>query len=189
MYGTAGPIDLGFEFSFFRSPMRYAWIGTDGAIGLSSDTNNIINLVRGFSGEWTIPGEQSVPYGVPRNFVSALLYFFTLEKTPGNNDPHVSYLRDGKRFIVEWNRMVGFYFAAAGEFTGQLVLDAIDSSITVLYKNINPPNFYTAFGLVGLEADTSRWFFLNQNGFPSSDRKSTRLNSSHIQKSRMPSSA
>ncbi|MBI4546881.1 MAG: hypothetical protein HY707_02800, partial [Ignavibacteriae bacterium] len=155
---TAGPFDLGGTFKLFGVESRYAWIGSNGALALSTDPTDTIPIKL---------CQANFPLDIPstclpNNFIAP---FFSDFFIPNDSAGAVYYIQNENQFIVEWINI--WDSLHAGELlTFQVILDRSDHSITFQYQDIGSTgNEETA--LVGVQADaTSQWFFVNNDGAP-----------------------
>jgi hypothetical protein len=165
--GTAGPIDLGFDFTFFGTPVRYAWIGVNGGMAFSDspiDTQHL-NAYSMYS-SWIIPSSQDQPSGVPRNFVAPLWADMHMLSLWFNCDSgNIYYAYEPNRFIVEWHGLTNYQNDTDCISDYQVVIDQNDTSITFQYKNIGFSGL-ERISTIGFEADTNRWFSLCYHGIP-----------------------
>ena len=159
--GTAGPIDIGFSFSFFGKQVRYAWVGVNGGIALTESRTDTMHLnSNSYFTSWTIPGSQLQPNGLPENFITPLWQDFYLFSRPVISPvpSRILYKSDSTLFTVEWN-----FITWMTQF--RLLFDKIDSSISFKYNTLDTSQIAKT-SLVGFQADSSRWFHVCKNGKP-----------------------
>jgi len=144
--GTAGPFDLGGEFQLFGVPLRYAWIGANGAIGLSSEATDTIHMnAGGWFTLWSIP-ETDLSF--PMSFIGA--FWNDLYLAPGGRGS-VWYKSDGTRFTVQYDEVGNFN--DPGDFsTFQIILDYSDQSIIFQYRDVGTTGLDET-ATVGLQVD------------------------------------
>ncbi len=165
--GTAGPIDLGFDFPFFGEQTRHAWIGVNGGLALSATASDTIDIFPDYfncsGGFATIPSDCN-----PRNYISAFGYDFVVLPMLDNGEGHgaVYYKNDTDKFIVQWNKIGNFVDYDDTNTTFQVILNKLDSSITFQYQSVGAFGIeYSSF--VGLQAEpNSKWFTMNLLGYP-----------------------
>jgi hypothetical protein len=165
--GTAGPFDLGFDFSFFGSPVRYAWVGVNGGTALSSSSTDTLHLnSNSYYANWLIPGSRDQPNGLPANFIAPLWHDFKMLSWWWACDSgHIYYKHEPNRFIIEWKNITPVANDTDCTSDFELILDNNDTSITFLYKSIGMHGL-EGQSLIGFEEDTSSWFLYNQYGDP-----------------------
>ena len=162
--GTAGPLSLGGEFAFFGQAVSHAWVGANGALGLSAYPTDTIEVnANGFYAPYNIPSAD-----VPRNFVGAYWNDFFLG--PGGHGT-AYYEIVGSQFILEYYHVGNFNSATDTSTTFEIILDRSDSSITFQYADVGSSGLDYS-DLVGLQRDTSDdgWLFLNRLGYPDTTR-------------------
>lgn len=169
--GTAGPIDIGFTFTFFGTPVRYAWIGVNGGLAFSDsplDTQHL-NGVSAFV-NWIIPNSQVQPTGMSKNFVAPLWADMHMLSMWFNCDSgRIYYAYEPNRFIVEWFELTNYLNDTDCVSNYQVIIDQNDTSITFQYKNIGFSGL-ERISTIGFEADTTKWFSLCDRGTPESTR-------------------
>ena len=89
--------------------------------------------------------------------------------------------------VVESSSYLAVQFDQKRKVTARLLAANADKDVAVLWANLAP--FPEAVVAPLIPAEPSSQIAVGERVFTIGDRKSTRLNSSHIQKSRMPSSA
>jgi hypothetical protein len=110
--GTSGPYSLGGPFLFFGDTMYYAWVGMNGAIALSKDSTDTIDV------DWGGYYSNSV---IP----------FTQNKS--HNDSTT--LNDGPRnYIAPWSN--DLIYTALGEYLGNIWVKQVGSTWTVEYDSV-----------------------------------------------------
>jgi len=162
--GTAGPFSLGGTFRFFDQNVAYAWVGANGALGLSASATDTVNLSsNGFFSAWDIPSTS-----VPPNFVGA--FWNDLYLGPDGNGT-VYYEAIGNRFIIEFYRVGNFNSATDTTTTFEFIVDRSDSSVTFQYADVGVSglDFSALVGLQGVTPDHG-WLFLNRFGYPDTTR-------------------
>ncbi len=163
--GTSGPIDIGGNFKFFHSDMRYAWVGVDGALCLSNSATDTVHVLQ--KGDIYPPIDVKIPSNLARNFIAPMFKNFALrgDYTPDGHG-NVYYENDGNRFIIEWDSVGCILDKTDTTTTFEVILDRTDNSITFQYKDVGK-DLSSGYSLVGLQAEpTEKWFFLNGNGGP-----------------------
>lgn len=167
--GTAGPFSLGGTFRYFGQDVTHAWVGANGALGLSSSATDTINVnAGGFYSPFTIPQA-----GVPKNFVSA--FWNDLWLGPDGHGT-VYYEVQGSQFIVEFYKVGNFNSATDTTTTFEFILDRGDSSITLQYADVGNTGLELT-ALVGLQDSNSTggWVFLNRFGYPTESQPAANL--------------
>ncbi len=165
--GTAGPIDIGFAFPFFGDTVRYAWVGVNGALTLSVDESDTIDVYPDIlhcnEGTATLPSNCN-----PQNYVAPFVYDFTVWPALPDGQGHgaVFYQNEPTKFIVEWYKVGNYNDIGDSLTTFEIILDKTDSSITFQYQNMGIDGIeYNAFA--GLQKDnTSKWFATHILGSP-----------------------
>jgi len=163
--GTAGPFDLGGTFRFFGQDVRYAWIGVNGALCLSSNADDTIKVAVGST---SCTHHHSVPsVCIPSNFIGVLYNDHVVLPQPyyGHASGAVYHEITGTKFIAEWDS-VGNFFDPPGTFGFQIILDRADNSITLAY-NSDGNDGVIAGSFVGIQAEPSnKWMSINSGGRP-----------------------
>ncbi len=169
--GTSGPIDLGFEFTFFGAPVMYAWIGVNGGMAFSDSPIDTQHLnASSYYASWTIPSSQVQPTGIPKNFIAPLWADMHMLSMWFNCDSgKIFYYREPNRFIVEWSEVTNYLNDTDCVSNYQVIIDQNDTSITFQYKNIGFSGL-ERISTIGFEVDTTRWFSLCDRGTPESTR-------------------
>ncbi len=188
--GTAGPIDIGGTMNFNGGPVRYVWIGVNGAIALTSspvDTQEISWDGGWPAFFWTIPFRRNHlgVEDVPDNFVSPLFNDYAICFRDGTPSGKITYQQgfqgDSCVFVVEWDS-VAYYdnFGCCGWSvqpdltTFRVILNRCNSNIEFQYDNMG------IFGcdsssIVGIERDSTGpfpgdWLCANSYGYPTETR-------------------
>ncbi len=164
--GTAGPFGIGGNFTFFGQTLTTAWVGANGALGLTATAAETVNVnAGGFFANWDIP--QS---GIAKNFVSP--FWNDLYLGPGGHGAayyHVS----GTQFIVEYYRVGNFNSTTDTLTTFEVILDRSDNSALFQYANVGNTGLDSSnlTGIQGLPTSPpSGWVFLNRFGYPTQSR-------------------
>jgi hypothetical protein len=188
--GTAGPFDMGGEMKYFGKDVRYAWVGINGALALSAERTDTIDVNANgrWNGSWEIPGLQrrgrSDIVGadrLPRNYVSPIngnLRYFDSSWTYG-------ILRTGLgpdtscEFVVEWDTMTvaaDYFPSAGGNF--RVILNHCDNTIEFQYDDLSDDIIFGLLAetaLTGIEGDADSatingpnppYVSLCENGYP-----------------------
>ena len=129
---SVGPINMGWSFQYYWTLNNSFKFGSNGWVGFS----NIGNIAHCFP---TIPTAG----GAGNNFIAP--FMTDLNFTGTGNPGEVWYWDNGvDTLIIEWanvpwwvNTPSGF----VGDNTFQLILSGVDSSITFMYKDMDPANF------------------------------------------------
>jgi hypothetical protein len=186
--GTAGPFDIGGPMVFNGDTVRYAWVGVNGAIALTSSAIDTQDINPGgyYTDEWSFPnglqhnGRADIndEYGIPKNFVSifgADLLLNDGDLTYGKIMHQQGFEDDTCLFIVEWDS-VGTWWGdpVADIITFRVILNRCTGTIEFQYKNVGAYE-QDMYSLVGIEKDSSGiypgdWLFICKNGYPSETR-------------------
>ncbi|MBA4311720.1 MAG: hypothetical protein C0417_03725 [Chlorobiaceae bacterium] len=166
--GTSGPIDIGFPFNIYGEIVRYAWIGVNGGITLTSEPFDTMYLNKINSGyaDWNIPDYQLPTGEMPKNFIAPfwnnydLGMIFTPEDT--TSFPGIYHNSNDGKFIVEWD-IPPFYDRASATF--RLILSQSDSSLTFAYKDIYI-NYSSGQSLIGMQKDSLHWVYIYKGWNP-----------------------
>jgi hypothetical protein len=182
--GTAGPYDMGYDFTLFGDNFRYAWIGVNGAIGLSKTATDTIHVnANGFATTvWNFPYPQwhgvddTVGAGLmPPMFVSPFWADHIVGDTTGQFG-NIRYGNDGDTclFIVQWDSVGAFDNAGSSPdiTTFRVVLNKCTGIVEYEYESVGTFGLDSA-ALVGLQADSSAisgpvpgYVFENRLGYP-----------------------
>jgi hypothetical protein len=182
--GTAGPFDMGFNFMFFGDTFRYAWVGVNGALALSKNPLDTLDVnANGFATTfWDFPNAQTAgrtdtagASDMPGMFIAPFWADLIIEDTVdtygtiryGNN-------ADTCLFIVEWDSVGAFLTTGAIDVltTFRAVLNRCDGTVEFQYKSVGTTGLDSA-ALVGMQADSNEvsgpspgWVFVNRNTHP-----------------------
>jgi len=188
--GTAGPIDMERTFTLFGDGFRYAWIGVDGAIGLSVSPADTVNLNPDgtFDTAWTIPRPPASPLcgdtqeGCPESpkiMVAPFRANHLIADSAGTYG-HIYYGNGGDtcRFIVQWDS-IGYTDEMGNHADGttfRVVLDACLGTVEFHYDDVGTLGQDHA-DLSGMAVDpghaalpVEKFVFLNEAGFPEETR-------------------
>lgn len=171
--GQAGPIDMGQNFYLFGDTVRYAWIGANGAVALSTtaaETLRMQNVGGSYSANWIFPGITALTTSndIPRNMVSPFYNDLALPpKTDDQPEAHgsVYHKADGSKFIIEYDSVGNLSKLADSLISFAIVFDKADNSVTFHYKEVGIA-LLDSFALVGMQADTNKFFFIAKDGYP-----------------------
>jgi hypothetical protein len=184
--GTAGPFDMGGNFTVFGDTFRYAWVGVNGAIGLTKtalDTNDV--NANGFAtSAWTFPysvvrhgrADTVNLTGMPRMFIAPFWAdHIVAQDSPLATFGHIRYGNDGdpNLFIAEWDSVGTFDTngSTADITTFRVILNKADGTIQFQYKSCGLNGLDSA-ATVGMQYDTSSaahpgaFVFLNNQTYP-----------------------
>ena len=179
--GTSGPIDLGSNMIFFGDTNRFVWVGIDGAIALSNNATDTVDInSNGFyTDKWDFPealvrqGGRSDTSGIgrmPKNFIApfwADWWYGWPGVVAGWMGYQKGYGGDSCLFVVEWDSIQAF--APLGGVpdapTFRLCLNKCDGSIEYQYDNIGYLG-RDSVALVGMQKDSSAFVFVNKFAYP-----------------------
>jgi hypothetical protein len=184
--GTAGPFDMGGNFTVFGDTFRYAWVGVNGAMTLSksaADTNDA--NANGFATSgWNFPyspvrhgrADTVNLNGMPRMFIAPFFADHIVEQdSPAATFGHIRYGNDGdpNLFVAEWDSVGTFDTNGSTPdiTTFRVVLNKADGTIQFQYKSCGQNGLDSA-ALVGLQYDTSSaahpkpYVFINNQTYP-----------------------
>jgi hypothetical protein len=161
--GTAGPFDIGGDYNIFGGTGRYAWIGVNGALCLSTDPMDTIHVNSGgFFTSWEIPSVL-----MPPNFISA--FWNDLVVDPAFGGQGTIYYQDlGTMFVVQFDG-VGNFNDPNDTATFEIILDRTDPMGHKAYFQ------YLDVGTTGLELTAmsglqegpgGAWLLVNGSGYP-----------------------
>ncbi len=183
--GTAGPFDMGDNFTVFGDTFRYAWVGVNGALALSKSADDTLDVnSNGFATQlWDFPNAQKSgredaagAYEMPGMFI-APFWADMIVRDSTTDFGRIVYGNAGDTclFIVEWDSLGSF---AAGEpatdpTTFRVVIDRCTGTVEYQYVNVGTRGL-EALALVGMQADSNEvsgpdpgWIYLNRAGAPS----------------------
>ncbi len=184
--GTAGPFPLGGTFNFYGQELRYAWVGVNGAIALSSSPTETLDVnAGGYYSSFDFPGRVRLhsdvrdtaglgrmPYNFIAPFWNDLVYG---EPISGSQYGNILWDTIGCNFIVQWDSLAAF--DANGdhyldEFVFRLILNRCNGKITFQYDDVGTAGLDTT-ALIGFQSDTTTmlanrapWSFINRSGYP-----------------------
>ncbi len=186
--GSAGPFDMGGNYIVYGDTFRYAWVGVNGAIGLTKTANDTDDVnANGFA-----TTAYDFPYnvvrhgradtvntgGMPRMFLAPMWADFILHDTAGAGSTFGKILvgnnGDPNKFIVQWDSIGTFITAGStGSLpaTFRVVLNKADGTIQYQYKDVGLHGLDSA-AIVGSQYDTSSighpnpWLYLNKLTYP-----------------------
>jgi hypothetical protein len=159
--GTAGPFDIGGDYEIFGGTGRYAWIGVNGAICLSSSETDTIHVSPGGFTSWEIPNSS-----IPPNFISA--FWNDLVVDPALGGQGVIYYEDlGNMFVVQYQDVGNFNDPNDGT-TFQIILDRTAPNHKVWFQYLDVGAAWLDLtAMIGLQGDTSvAWLLVNSGGYP-----------------------
>lgn len=194
--GTAGPFDLGGEFIVFGDTFRYAWVGINGGISLTStatDTQDV-NSNGLATSEWDFPyspvhnGRTDISNleGIPPMFIAPLWADHIISAdSPATQYGRIIYGDNGNpcQFIVEWDSVGSFSASGPGpdETTFRVILNRCDGTIEYQWDNLGV-NAIDSVSIVGMQGKPNgtagaepAWLFLNRFSHPTETRP--RINS------------
>jgi photosystem II stability/assembly factor-like uncharacterized protein len=117
--GTAGPFDLGGPLVFYGDTVRYAWVGIDGALALTSSSTDTQHInISGFFGDFRIPSATFYehdsgpsnfgnPFGNPKNLIAPLHGDLQIDTSlgEGENGIYIEYDSVEGEWIAQWNNL------------------------------------------------------------------------------------
>jgi len=183
--GCAGPYALGGDMTVFGDDYRYAWIGVNGALTLSKNATDTLDVnANGFyTAGWTFPyanplrtardTSTAVMGRMPINFIAPFWNDLILADTSGGQFGHIRYQQlsgaDSCIFVAEWDSLGAFITGSSGdpdESRFRAVLNRCDGTIEFQYENIGLVGLDST-ALVGMQGQTnSEYVFLNQATYP-----------------------
>ncbi len=180
--GSWGPIDMGFSMRVFGSDNRYAWVGVNGAIALSNNAADTVdvNSTGFYTTTWDFPdstrtgGRSDTSNGaasrMPRYFISPFwndLFLGDTTTTCGR----IMYGNAGDTciFVVEWDS-IGTFLAdgntTCDETTFRIVLNRCDGTVEFQYDNVGLTSL-DSLALVGMQgANSAEYIFINKQTYP-----------------------
>ncbi|MBI5216322.1 MAG: T9SS type A sorting domain-containing protein [Ignavibacteriae bacterium] len=176
--GTAGPFDLGWDFTFGGSNVRYAWVGVNGAMALSETATETldVNANRFYTANWTFPQPNYENRSdtlqndawMPKNFIAPFWNDMIIGDSTAQYG-NIYYRNDSCTFIVEWDSLGMFTTDGVfpDEMTIRVVINKCQNTIEFQYLNAGLNGLDTT-ALVGMQADSANglWLFANKNGAP-----------------------
>lgn len=186
--GTAGPFDMGDDFTVFGDHYRYAWIGVNGAIALSKSATDTldINSNGAYTTGFDFPGGQhhgrSDTFNtgsIPPMFIAPMWADHIIGDTTGQYG-NILYGNDGDTclFIVQWDSIGAFDIDGAQPdiTTFRVVLDRCTGVIDYEYESVGTYLLDSA-ALIGMQQDSTTlsgavpgWVFFNNQGSPAETR-------------------
>jgi len=191
--GQAGPFNMfpaSGPFVFFGDTVRYAWVGTNGAIALSKSATDTLDITAtgAYSPNWTFPEQQrhghldTINQGLPpKNFICPFYADLIIGDSAGQYG-QILHGNDGDpcKFIVEYDSIGTFLESTGAPFkdntTFRVILNRCTGTIKFEYNIIGTQGQDSA-ALVGMQADSNTvtagypgavpgFVFLNRNAFP-----------------------
>jgi hypothetical protein len=183
--GTAGPFDLGANFTLFGDAFRYAWIGVNGGLALSKTGVDTLDVnANGYATTfWDFPdapqrngrGDTVNTSGIPGMFIAP----FWADHIIGDAAAKYGNIRYGNNgnpclFIAEWDSVGAFDdLGSTPDFTTfRAVLNRCDGTIEFQYKSVGSTGL-DSLALVGMQADSNEvsgprpgWIYVNRNTYP-----------------------
>jgi len=192
--GQAGPfvVSAGGPMVFFADTMRYAWIGTNGAIALSKSPTDTLDITAGgaYSTSWTFPMAErhgrSDAAGAggglpPKNLIAPFYADFILGDTSGQyGTVVVGNGGDPCQYVIEYDSIGTFDQSTKAPFrdvtTFRVILNHCDGTIQFQYDLVGTKG-QDSSALVGMQADsnsttagyagaTAPYVFLNRDAYP-----------------------
>jgi hypothetical protein len=182
--GTAGPFDMGANFTVFGDTFRYAWIGVNGALALGKDPLDTLDVnANGFATTgWDFPNAQKAGRtdtanagDMPGMFIAPFWADHILGDTTGKFG-NIRYGNNGNSclFIAEWDSIGAFdnLGSTADVTTFRAVINRCDRTIEFQYASVGT-NGLDSLALVGMQADSNAvsgpdpgWIYVNRNMYP-----------------------
>jgi len=182
--GSAGPYDMGATFTFFGDTFRYAWIGVNGALALSKDALDTLDVnANGFATTfWDFPNAQTTgredtagASNMPGMFIAPFWADLIVADSAGSYGT----IRYGDNadtclFVVEWDSVGAFDLAGAVDdiTTFRAVLNRCEGTVEFQYKSVGTYGLDST-ALVGMQADSNEtsgptpgWIYINRNTYP-----------------------
>jgi len=183
MFPTSGP------FVFFGDTVRYAWIGTNGALALSKSATDTLDITAtgAYSPNWTFPGAQrhgrqdTLNQGLPPKNLIAPFYADLIIGDSAGQYGQILHGTGGDpcQFIAEWYKIGTFNAAGSPDTdntTFRVIMNRCTGTITFQYDLIGTHGQDSA-ALVGMQADSNTvtagytggvpgYVFLNRNAYP-----------------------
>jgi len=182
--GTAGPYDMGYDFTLFGDNFRYAWVGVNGAIALTktaTDTNHVSS--NGFATTvWNFPYPQHHSVtdtngvnNMPPMFVAP----FWADHILADTTQIFGAIRTGNAgdtclFVTQWDSIGSFNNTGSVPdiTTFRVVLNRCTGVVEFEYESVGTTGLDSA-NLTGMQADSSfasgavpGYLFENRNGYP-----------------------
>lgn len=188
--GTSGPFDIGGNMKLFCHDVRYAWIGINGALGLSKSITDTLDMNSNgrFSTSWTFPYSKplrtqrdtsSIVMGyMPTNFIAPFWYDLLLSTSTGIQFGNIRYEKyphgDTCLFVVEWDSLNVPICQIANcqpdESKLRVVLNRCDGTIEFQYDKIDYYS-YDSLVLIGMQGKTNaEYYYLHRAGAPAETR-------------------
>ncbi len=182
--GTAGPFDMGTNFTVFADTFRYAWVGVNGAIALSKSPTDTLDVnANGFATTfWDFPDAQKSGRSdtadagnMPGMFIAPFWADFIIGDTAATYG-RILYGNNANpcQFIVQWDSIGAFVTEGSTQdiTTFRVVLNRCDGSIEYQYESVGTTGL-DSLALVGMQADSNEnsgpvpgWIFVNRNTYP-----------------------
>ncbi len=191
--GQAGPYAIsGGPMTIFGDTARYVWIGVNGALALSKNSTDTLDINSGgaYSLTWTFPIAQRHSHqdsigqtqGLPPKNMIAPFYCDLIIGDSAGQYGNVRYGNGGDpcQFIVEWDSIGTFdettKSAVSDNTTFRVVMNRCDGTIKYEYDIIGTQGQDSA-ALVGMQADSNSvtagyagavpgYVFLNRDAYP-----------------------
>jgi hypothetical protein len=183
--GTAGPFDVGGNMTLFGDDYRYAWISVNGAIALSKNATDTldVNSSGAFTTGWSFPYGNILRTGrdtsatvmarMPINFMAIFWNDLIVADTLGTTFGHIRHQQlsgaDTCLFVVEWDSVAAFGTGSVGlpdDSRYRIVLNRCDGTIEYQYDNVGQLGLDTAATVGGQGQANPEYVFLNRFGFP-----------------------
>jgi hypothetical protein len=183
--GTAGPFDVGGNMVLFGDDYRYVWVGVNGAIAVSKNVTDTldVNTNGTYTFSWTFPysnplrtarDTSSIIQGrMPNNFIAISWNDLIVADTLGTQFGHILYQAapggDTCLFVVQYDSVAAFGTGSTGipdESKYRIVFNRCDGTIEFQYDNVGILGLDTT-ALVGMQGQTNgEYVFINQVGYP-----------------------
>lgn len=189
--GTAGPFDMGADFTVFGDEFRYAWVGVNGAIALSKTATDTLDVSSNgfYTGGWTFPDGQhngrTDTAGVANGFMPPMtIAAFWNDLIIGDTANQFGNIRVGDDgdtclFVVQYDS-IGIFDLEDGPSADitkfRIVLNRCTGAVEFQYVSVGTGGLDST-ALIGMQADLNEVsgpvagsIFFNQNGEPGETR-------------------
>jgi hypothetical protein len=187
--GSAGPYPLGGQFVYFGDTLNYAWVGVNGAIALSKNATDTLDVnSNGFATDgFDLPQRQHqgrpdtvrrAAGFMPKNFIAPYWAdWISKQDSPFATYGHVRYSSTAYpgKFVVEWDSSGDFDAtgAVADNDVFRVILDRSAGTIQFQYERIGIGGLDAA-NLTGLNSDSlthppgpiTPFNYFNKDGYP-----------------------